>query len=199
MADYMIRQIAKMASASLLFIAPMGVMVEVIGSEEASEQGALRMRVVNFKACIEHSKLGKQEQANFEGLKKQMETILEQKERELQEVSAKFNDPDYLDSLSTEAENELKHKLRTLTQEVAQHQNFYMQTLNQTNMRVMQKIADAVEAAAEQVAKEHKYDMVINEELCFFNSPHLEVSKEVITAMDLAFDKENKKGDQTFR
>ena len=33
---------------------------------------SLKVNVVNFKTCVEQSKMGKQEQANFEALKKQM-------------------------------------------------------------------------------------------------------------------------------
>ena len=60
--------------------------------------------VVDFKACVEKSKLGLQEQASLESMKKQMETILQEKEKKLTELSAKFNDLDYLDSLSPDAE-----------------------------------------------------------------------------------------------
>lgn len=152
-----------------------------------TQQQPLQVRVVNFKSCIELSKLGKQEQANFEGLKKQLEGLLEQKEVELQEISAKFNDPDYLDSLSAEAENELKHKYRTLSQDVSQHQNFYMQTLSQTNQKIMQKLADAIQVASEKIAKAKGYDFILNEEMSFFHGAKYDVSKEVIALMDEVF------------
>src|SRR3990167_4018615 len=71
-------------------------------SVQAAE--ALKIGVVNFKYCVENSKLGKEEQANFEGIKKKMEEVLEQKEKALTEIAGKFNDPDYLDTLSAEAE-----------------------------------------------------------------------------------------------
>jgi outer membrane protein len=161
-------------------------------AEESALQN-LRIKIVNFKTCIEESKLGKQEQAMFEGLKKKMDNLLEQKEKELQEISAKFNDPDYLDSLSTEAENELKHKLRTLSQEAAQDQNFYLQTLQQTNMKVMQKLSDAIETASTKVMKEQGIDLVINKEMCFSCVDSLDISKDVVKTMDETFEKEAKK------
>lgn len=160
---------------------------DLIAAAPATQQQPLQVRVVNFKSCIELSKLGKQEQANFEGLKKQLEGLLEQKEVELQEIAAKFNDPDYLDSLSAEAENELKHKYRTLSQDVSQHQNFYMQTLSQTNQKIMQKLADAIQAASQKVAKAKGYDFILNEEMSFFYGEKYDVSKEVIALMDEAF------------
>lgn len=175
-------------ATSTMYAAPASADVDLIEATATSQQQQpLLVRVVNFKSCIELSKLGKQEQANFEGLKKQLEGLLEQKEMELQEIAAKFNDPDYLDSLSAEAENELKHKYRTLSQDVAQHQNFYMQTLSQTNQKIMQKLADAVQAASEKVAKAKGYDFILNEEMSFFHGEKYDVSKEVIALMDEAF------------
>ena len=46
-----------------------------------NSQKALKIGVVNFKLAVEESKAGKQEQTNFESLKKQMESVLEEKER----------------------------------------------------------------------------------------------------------------------
>lgn len=163
-------------------------------NREAKEaEASLQIRIVNFKICVEKSKLGQQEQSNFEELKKKMEALLEQKEKELQDVAAKFNDPDYLDSLSSEAENELKHKFRSLSQDVSQDQNFYMQTLNQTNLRVMQKLNDAIEAAAERVSKNNGYHFVFNKEMSFYYNEKYDISKDIVRAMDEQFEKENKK------
>ena len=53
--------------------------------------------IVNFGSCVTDSKLGKQEQASFESLKKQMTTLLEDTEKQLNDLAAKFNDPEYLD------------------------------------------------------------------------------------------------------
>ncbi len=86
-----------------------------IAPNELAAEGA-KVGVVNFKTCVEQSEMGKKEQANFESLKKQMEGVLEEKEKALNEIANKFNDPDYLDSLSPEAEAELKHKFRSLNQ-----------------------------------------------------------------------------------
>lgn len=193
------KRVLALGALSALILALLG-MASVEAADEAlapQQNGAallpqLKLRVVNFKTCIEESKLGKQEQANFDGLKKQLDGLLEQKDKELQDVAAKLNDLDYLDSLSSEAENELKHKFRTLSQEISQHQNFYMQTLNQTNMRVMQKLNDAIQEAAQKVAQRQGFDLVLNEEMSFFHDKQLDISKEVIALMDEAFDKGHK-------
>ena len=144
----------------------------------------LKVGFVNFKTCVENSKLGKQEQSNFESMKNQMEEVLGEKEKTLEEISKKLNDADYIDSLSPEAENELKHKFRTFGQEMSQHQQQYYQLLNQANMKIIQNISQSVGEASKLVAKEKNLDVIINDESAFFSSPTLDVSQAVIRAMD---------------
>src|SRR5690349_20074135 len=70
---------------------------ETAASTTFEQSKPLRIALVNFKTCVEKSKLGQKEQAAFEGMKKQMETILVEKEKAVAEVATKFNDMDYLD------------------------------------------------------------------------------------------------------
>lgn len=164
---------------------------------QSSSQAPIKIGVVSFKTCVEQSKLGKQEQANFEGLKKQMESVLAEKEKTLNDMASKFNDVDYLDSLTPEAETELKRKFRALNQEISQQQNQYMQTLQQTNFKVVQKLQEEVTKAAEIVAKNEKLDLVLNDEGSFYNSPTLNISSKVIVLMDQEFDKKPQEAGKT--
>ncbi len=158
----------------------------------ASSQNGLKIGVVNFKDIVEHSKFGKLEQSNFEMLKKQMESVLEDKEKTLTELSNKFNDPDYVDSLSSEAESELKHKFRMINQELGQIQAQYYQTLNQANMKILQKLNEFVAKASTKIAQENHLDLILNDDGGFYYSPELDISKKVITALDALYDIEMK-------
>lgn len=158
----------------------------------ARQNAALKVGVVNFKLVVEESKYGKQEQGNFEALKKQMESVLEEKEKSLNEITAKFNDADYVDSLSPEAENELKHKYRLMNQEIGQIQGQYYQTLNQANMKILQKLNEMVAETCATLAKEGQYDMILNDDGGFYYSRDLDVSKKVITLLDARYEKELK-------
>lgn len=151
----------------------------------------LSVAVVNFKTCVENSKLGKEEQGNFEKMKKQMETILEEKEKVLNDLAEKSNDPMYLDSLSADAETDLKRKLRALSQEMAQLQNQYLQALNQANYKIVQKLTEIVSDAAKNVAREKKLDLVLNEEGTFYYADSLDISKDVIVQMNRSYDKQS--------
>lgn len=157
------------------------------------DAAAAKIGTVTFRTCVEKSKYGAKEQKNFDDLKKQMESVLEEKEKALTEISNKFNDPDYLDSLSAEAEAELKHKFRTLNGELQQHQQQYMQILQQTNYKIIQGITEKVNEAADIVAKQKGLDLIINDESTFFHSSSLDVSQDIIKEMDKMFDKDAKK------
>lgn len=152
--------------------------------------------IVNFGNCVTDSKLGKQEQASFESLKKQMTSLLEDTEKQLNELTAKFNDPEYLDGLSPEAEEDLKNKFRTLNEELGRYQNQYYQVMNQANMRVVQTLSSSVSSASEKVAKDKKLSMVVNKDACFYYSPSLDVTGAVVAEMDKNFAQESKKGAQ---
>lgn len=56
---------------------------------DVSSQQNVKIAVVNFKTTVDQSKYGKEEQSNFEALRKQMETSLEDKEKVLTELSNK--------------------------------------------------------------------------------------------------------------
>lgn len=153
----------------------------------------LPMGIVNFGTCVSDSKFGKQEQNSFEALKKQMSTLLEDTEKQLNEINAKFTDPEYLDGLSPDAEGELKVKFQTLSEELNRYQNQYYQVLNQANMRIFQVLAVHINTASENVAKEKKLSLIINKEASFFYNPQLDITADIIAEMDKQFEKEAQK------
>lgn len=159
----------------------------------ASNLQELPIGIVNFGTCVSESKYGKQEQSAFEALKKQMSTLLEDTEKQLNAINAKFNDPEYLDALSPEAEEEMKMKFQTLSEELNRYQNQYYQVLNQANMRIFQVLAVHINNSAENIAKEKKLALILNKETTFFHKPGLDVTALVIADMDRQFEKENKK------
>ena len=149
--------------------------------------------VVNFTRCMSESKLGKQEQSSFEALKTQMTSLLEDTEKQINEINTKFSDPEYMDGLSPEAEEELKNKFRTLSEEMNRYQNQYYQVLNQANMRIVQTMGANIQEASEKVANQHSLAMVINKEACFFFTKGQDVTSLVIAELDRNFDQKNAK------
>lgn len=164
-----------------------------VNAADAQPSKPLTIGVANFKNCVEKSKLGKREQAAFENLKKQMDAVLEKKEKEINEIAAKFNDPDYLDSLSNEAEAELKHKFRASSQELQAQQSQYYQALSQANVKIVQMITEVVEQASAQVAKQKGLTFIVNDEACYFCSPDSDVTNLIVAEMDKIYDAQTSK------
>lgn len=166
--------------------------VLILAAAVSLEAKDLKIAIVDLKVCAELSKLGKKEQEGFEALRKQMESVLGEKEKVLTDLNTKLNDADYLDSLTLEAETELKRKFRTLSQEAAQLQQQYMQMLQQANFKVVQNLTDSVTTASQTLAKKEGYDLLLNKEIAFYAADTLDISKQVVGIMDVDYDAKQK-------
>lgn len=151
-----------------------------------------KIGLVNFKKAVEDSKFGKHEQETFDMMKKQMESIITEKEKSFTDISQKMGDDDYKDSLSQDAMEKLEKQYRSLGQELAQAQNQYYQALQQANYKILAEIAGAVSKASTKVAESKKLDIVMNDDNMFYHAPSLDITADVVTEMDQAYDQELK-------
>lgn len=146
---------------------------------------------VNFKNCIEKSKHGQQEKNALEAMKKQMAEMLEKTDKELEEISKKLEDQDYMDGLSPTAEEELKGKFQVLNQEFSRYQTQYYQLLNQANYKMLQSLHQEVSSAAEKVRKQKELSLILNEDSTFAYEPSLDFTGDVIQQMDKQYENMN--------
>lgn len=151
--------------------------------------------IVNFENCVTESKYGKQEQDSFEKVREQMTTLMTDIEKQLNEIATKFQDPEFVDSLSPEAEQEMKARFQSLSEELNRYQNQYMQVMQQANMKIMQTMNNHISKASETIAKKRKIPMVVREEACFFYTPSFDITTSIIEEMDKAYTKESKTAD----
>ena len=125
-----------------------------------------------------------------------MESILQEKEKTLEDIESKLNDDDYMDSISEEVAGDLKRKKRTIRNEGMQLQSQYMQTLQQANMKIIQKLTEAISKASAQVAQDtssgETVDVIFTDEACTYYVPRLDVSERVVAKMNAIFDAEQK-------
>jgi outer membrane protein len=142
--------------------------------------------VVDFGQCIADSKYGKEEQKNLEKIRSQLSSLISETDKELQELNAKFEDTTFLDSLSPKAEEELRTRHQTLSEDRQRYQWIMQQAQNQFYHRIVSQIAKA----SEKLAEERQLDYVINKEACFYYRPNLDLTSQVIHEMDLAFDQD---------
>lgn len=156
----------------------------------AAEQ---KVGIVNFGSCIQESKLGKQEQNALETMRKQFVTLIEDTDKQLREMGDKLQDKDYLDGLSKEAEEQMKNKIGQLSEEMNRYQQQYYQFMQQSQHKIIQTVVGGINNAAEQIAAAKGYNLIINKEMCFFYNPSLDITNEVVQAMDKHFEAEEKK------
>lgn len=148
--------------------------------------------VVNFASCITDSKAGKKEQENMENMRKQLSSLVEDTEKSLREIASKFEDPEYLDSLSPKAEEEMKAKYQMLQDDLNRYQNQFYQVLNHANYQMIQKMSHTISKASEKVASSKNLDYVVNKEMCFYVRSNHDVTNQVIEEMDRTFELEAK-------
>ncbi|MCH9612508.1 MAG: hypothetical protein S4CHLAM102_09990 [Chlamydiia bacterium] len=148
--------------------------------------------VVNFGTCVQESKYGIEEQANFKKVEADMRNGMEDLDRQLSETLAKLQDNDYLDSLSPEAEEALKVKYQNLSEEFGRYQNQFYQVMQAAQAGLFRSLQQSINAAAEEVAKKDHIDVVLNKEMAFAISPSLDITSKVITQMNKNFDADAK-------
>jgi len=166
-----------------------GALLALAASPAFAEESPL-IGVVNFSNCVTDSKAGKKEQENMENLRKQMASLIENTEKELREIASKFEDTEYLDSLSPKAEEDLKVKHQALQEDLGRYQQQFYQVLNHAQYQMVQKLSATIAAASEKIAKDKKLDYVMNREACFYIRPDLDVTSLVVAEMDKNFDQE---------
>lgn len=149
--------------------------------------------IVNFTSCVTDSKYGKKEQENLQNISKQMQGMMEQTETELKELSSKFDDSEYLDSLSPKAEEEMKQKFQSLNDDLERYRNQFYQLLQHAQYQLVQKVNTSAAKAAEQVAAARGLDYVLNKEVCFYCKSDLDVTQDVVSEMDKAFEADSSK------
>jgi outer membrane protein len=146
--------------------------------------------VVDFGQCIADSKYGKEEQKNLEKIRSQLSSLISETDKELQELNAKFEDTTFLDSLSPKAEEELRTRHQTLSEDRQRYQWQFGQIMQQAQNQFYHRIVSQIAKASEKLAEERQLDYVINKEACFYYRPNLDLTSQVIHEMDLAFDQD---------
>ena len=148
--------------------------------------------IVNFGTCLSESKIGQKEQGNIEALRKQMSSMMKDTEDKLRDLEAKFADSEYLDSLSPQAEEEMKMTQQNLQEDLGRYQQQFYQMIQGANYQLVQKMSNSISAASEKIAKQKKLKYVINKEACFYVGSDLDVTPLVIQEMDKTFELETK-------
>lgn len=148
---------------------------------------ALSVGVVNFSTCIEKSYLGQEEKEKLESLRTEMISVLEQKQKEFQEVAEKLNNPDYMDTITQEAEAKLQEKAQQLSQELQMAGQQTQQALQQAEMKMYQTIRAQINKASEYIAREKNLDFILDEMGTFYCKRPADITPLVIKELNRHF------------
>lgn len=151
-----------------------------------------KIGVVSFANCIQESKYGKQEQSTIKAMQNQITSLIEDTEKQLQEIASKLNDAEYIDALSPEGEQELKIKFQNHQEDLQRYQQQYYQFINQANYKVMQTMNFHIKNAAKIVSAKLNLDYIFDENSVICNNAGIEVTNQIIQELDMLFDKEEK-------
>lgn len=159
-----------------------------------SSQQSLKVGVINTRRCMEEAKASKHERTNLEKMKSQMESVLKDKEKAIQSIQSKLQDEDYMDSLSDEAERELKHKRKTLMEEGMELNKQFVDTLENANMKIVQSLIEQISKICKEIAVDptQPLDIIFTSEACTYYGEQLDITDRVLAKLDARFDAEQK-------
>lgn len=160
-------------------------------SLSGSENQQQKVGFVNFNTCVTTSKLGKHEQQAAEKVLTNMRELIEDREKGLKDLQAKFTDSDYMDGLNPAAAEEMKGQFQALQEEYGRYQQQYMQVAQQAQMRVMQSVQEHSRVATEKLAREHDLTCVLPADYTLYCNSAFDFTDQVIAAMDQEFEKQN--------
>ncbi|AAP05225.1 OmpH family outer membrane protein [Chlamydia caviae] len=155
-------------------------------ADESSLEGGLG--VVSLKRCLEESAFGKKETEELENMKQQFSKNSEKMEEELTALYNKLQDEDYMESLSTSASDELRKKFESLSGEYNALQSQYYQTLNQSNMKRVQKLIQEVKKASEVLRVKEGLSAILNDEIVLSIASSADKTNEIIKILDESFE-----------
>ncbi|MBN1915171.1 MAG: OmpH family outer membrane protein [Parachlamydiales bacterium] len=143
--------------------------------------------IVDFIACIQNSKYGQYENEQLESIHGQWASLIEETDKEIKTMQDKLQDQEYLDGLSADGEKELKMKMQNLVNDKIKYQNQLYQILQHAQYFIIQQISEQITKAAEQLASQKKFDILVRKDHTLYHKPHLEITESVITIMDQNF------------
>ena len=130
---------------------------------------AIQIGYVDFQEVLTQSQFAKKEEQSLQALRADLEGQVTKLEKEMASIGEKLRDPDYIDSLSPEAEQEQKEKFRRLGEERMQLIQVVSQQYQQATQRFVANMAAQVSAAAAAIAKDEGLEAVFNKEALFTN------------------------------
>ena len=141
---------------------------------------------VDFSRVLSNSTRAKQEEKTLQSLQKELEEQVTKVEKEIQSLAEKLQDPDYTDSLSQEAEQEQRTRLRAMSEERMRMIQQVTGQFQQAQQHVVQQIGIMISQASAELARLKGLTGVLNREAFFYADPAQDCTDAVINIIDKA-------------
>ncbi len=139
---------------------------------------------VDFGQFVQSSKIAQKEQQSLASLAKEFESRVNSLDGEIQRMVDQLKDPDYIDSLSQEAEMEQRHKLQMMGEERMRMAQQVQAQFQQAQQRTIQGLQGLVASAAAQLAEKEHYRAILTKDVAFFVASDLDCTAEIIELVD---------------
>jgi outer membrane protein len=139
---------------------------------------------VDFGRVLQTSSKAKAEEKQLQSLQKELEDQVNKVEKEVNGLAEKLQNPDYVDSLSQEAEQDQRNKLRMMAEERMRLIQNVTGQYQQAQQRFYQQVGMMVAKASAELATTRKLDAVLNREALFYADPKIDCTDEIIKLMD---------------
>ncbi len=152
--------------------------------------------VVNFQTCMEKAKIAQDKRRELENFDKQFRVRIDEIQKHCKEIDEKLNNVEYVDSITAEAEENLKKERQAEMQKLMGTQNEFQQIMQQQQMAFSQSFMISLGDAAQKVAKEKKLSHVIAKEACLYYDDNLDLTEDVITKINALYDKQQREAEK---
>ena len=153
--------------------------------------------VVNFQTCMEKAKIAQDKRRELEGFDKQFRVKIDEIQKRCKEIDDKLNNVEYVDSITAEAEENLKKERQAEMQKLMGTQNEFQQIMQQQQMAFSQSFMISLGDAAKKVAKEKGLSHVIAKEACLYYEDNLDLTEDVISKINALYDKQQREAEKT--
>ncbi len=158
----------------------------------SSTIATLPIGVVDVRRVLDESKFGKEEQRALESLGEELQGSLAKTQRELEDLVRRSQDPEYLESLSAKAEEELQMAGQSLSQNYMAQTNQFKKIMGEAEMHLLEELNLQVSRAAQIVARAEGLAMCLRQEACPYFLEQLNITDAIIDEMDKAYSQKPK-------
>gem|GEM_PF-4221427 len=151
---------------------------------EGGEGEPLSFGYVSMMFCCTHSQYGKKEMDRLNHESAKIRHYISEVHQQIQELEEKLQDPDYLDCVTPDAEEEIRVRLISLQKEEKRRRRVAEGQLRQMEFQFVQDVSRLAVEAAKHVAEDQKLSFIVKDEQFLYCQNGHDCTNAVVGEMD---------------